>query len=229
MNDMKTTPHRRIILDVHTHHAPPQPEGIVACSPAEGGSAQVLPPAGEFPVQFFSVGVHPWDVKGVGLSPAQIAQLRECAARPDVVAIGETGIDCVRPGCAPMAGQLNALRAHVEISEELRKPLILHCVRGQEMIIAARRDMRPAMPWIIHGFRGKPSVAQMLLDAGCYLSFGVQFNAASLQAAPLDRILAETDDASCRIQDVIAGLQSARGDVTPDLLAANGRAIWQFP
>ena len=69
----------------------------------------------------------------------------------------------------------------------------------------------------------------MLVEQGIYISFGAQFNAASLSACPAELLLAETDEAPERIQDVIAALQTAREDVTPDLLASNMRRLFLLP
>ena len=217
----RTEAYPRIILDVHTHHPAPQPEGIVALDPAD------IPPMEAYPRQFYSVGLHPWSLSGIsGASAERLEALEKIAMRSDVVAIGETGIDTVHPGGAPMAGQLNAFRRHIELSEKLCKPLIIHSVKAQDGILGVKRDMKPVQPWILHGFRGKPSVLQMLVKAGIYISFGQQFNPASLSACPAELLLAETDEAPIRIQDVIAALESSRHDVTPDLIAANMRRIF---
>lgn len=212
--------YERIVLDVHTHHTPPQPEGIIAFDPAD------LPDEGVYPRQYYSVGLHPWTLQGAsGASADRLEALREGAERQDVVAIGETGFDTVHAGGAPLAGQMNAFRAHVELSEALRKPLIIHCVKGQEMILGIKKSMQPKQPWIIHGFRGKTSVLDMFVSAGIYVSFGRKFNPDSLVGCPADRILAETDDTPGRIEDVIGALNAVRADVTPDLIAANLRRV----
>ena len=109
-------------------------------------------------------------------------------------------------------------KRHVELSESLRKPLVIHDVKGHDIIAGARRDLAPTQPWVIHGFRRKPEVAEMLLRAGCYLSFGEQFNADTLRATPEDRILAETDESPLDITEVIASLSAAYGkDLTPTI------------
>ena len=208
------------ILDLHTHHVPPQPEGIVSVAP------RAIPSPDIFPGQCYSVGIHPWDVKGVALSEEEARLLREVAAREDVVAVGETGVDRVRHGVAPLAGQLNAFRIHAELAEELCKPLVIHCVKGHDAIIALKRAMKPRQPWIIHGFRGKPSVMRMFAGEGIYLSLGVLFNSDSLIEAPSELILAETDEAPVTIRNVIAGLSAVCPDVTPDLIAANMRSLF---
>ncbi|MDE6010956.1 MAG: TatD family hydrolase [Muribaculaceae bacterium] len=214
------TAYRRIVLDVHTHHPVPQPEGIVALDPSR------LPAEGAYPAQYYSVGIHPWEIHGIGATPQQLQALREAGTRGDVVAIGETGIDMVRPNTAPLVGQMNAFKAHVQLSEQLGKPLIIHSVKAQDMIIGVKKDMQPRQPWIIHGFRGKPTVMKMYTDQGIYLGFGARFNPESLLACPAELLLAETDEAPGRIQDIIAALNTVRTDVTPDLLAANMRRIF---
>lgn len=205
----------RIVLDVHTHHAAPQPEGIVSMQPGD------LPEEGVYPHQLYSTGIHPWSVPATGLSEEMLSELRRAAGRGDVAAIGETGIDLARQGAAYLAMQINAFRAHVELSEELKKPLVIHCVKGQQQILGVNRDMKPAQPWIIHGFRGKPSVMKMFTDQGIYISFGPKFNPDSLMACPAELLLAETDDAPERIQEVIAALNAVREDVTPELIFGN--------
>ena len=51
------------------------------------------------------------------------------------------------------------------------------------------------MPWIIHGFRGKKQLAEQLLGAGLYLSFGVRYNPEALHSAwAAGRLLLETDE-----------------------------------
>ena len=54
----------------------------------------------------------------------------------------------------------------------------------------------------IHGMRANERVARLLLDGGCFLSFGDRFNPATLAATPLDRLLIETDDNPTPIGDV---------------------------
>ena len=212
-------PYPRIILDVHTHHPAPQPEAIIAMEP------EALPAPDSHPGQFYSAGIHPWSLSALTIPADRLATLRRVAERPDVVAIGETGIDTVHPGAAPLAGQLNAFRTHVTLSESLAKPLIIHCVKAQDIILGLHAEMQPRQPWIIHGFRGKPSVMRMLTAKGIYLSFGPKFNPDTLLAIPLDLLLVETDEAPCRIQDVIALLNATRPEVTPTLLATNLRRV----
>ena len=102
-----------------------------------------LPPQGTF-----STGVHPWRSSEAGtLWPL----VEKTAADPRIAAIGECGLDRLRG--APLPRQAELLRLHALLAERLRKPLIVHCVRAWAELLAAHRAIRPAQPWIIHGFR----------------------------------------------------------------------------
>lgn len=93
-----------------------------------------------------------------------------------------------------LAAQTALLRIHYELSETLRKPLILHIVKSFPEIIALRKQWKPTQPWIIHGFRGKPQLARELLAHGFHLSYGKKYNPASLAITPASRLLRETDE-----------------------------------
>lgn len=137
----------------------------------------------------YSVGIHPWHTADA--TPQQWQLLEQLASRPDVVAIGETGLD--KLSSVPFATQLDAFRRHIALSERTGKPLIIHNVRANQELIALRSSLRPSRPWIIHGFRGKPQLARMFLDHGFYLSLGPTHNPDTLAIIPPDRLLHETD------------------------------------
>ena len=159
----------------------------------------------------YSVGIHPWNATRV--TPADLRLLRALAAQPQVKAIGECGLDPLRqnPDDADLNNadlnntvnimdraslislQTDLLHLHFELSELWCKPLLLHIVRAYPEIIGLRRKWKPAQPWIIHGFRGKPQLARQLLADGFYLSFGAKYNPESYALTPPDRRLRETD------------------------------------
>ncbi len=191
-----------MILDVHTHRKPPYPEGIISVAPDE------LPE--ELTAQRYSVGIHPWKIPAGGVSEEEMDKLRKAALRPDVVAIGECGIDLMREGMAPAAIQMNVLKKHIEISESVKKPLILHSVKGQEIICGMRKEMKPEQEWIIHGFRGKPTILDMYLKAGIAVSYGEHFNEESVRRTPPDKLYTETDESQIPIREIIAGIERIR-------------------
>lgn len=194
------------IIDIHTHHHAPAPEALISVSPKEFNPVEG---------QLYSVGIHPWTLPA-GVTEDDWRLLEEVAVHPQVAAIGECGIDLPKGG--PLFIQMQVFRRQAELAERVGKPLVIHCVKGQEVLIGIRKEMKPAQPWAIHGFRGKPTVAKMLLDAGMWLSFGPMFNAETLRSVPADRVLAETDESDATIGEVIEALSSALGDVSPDEL-----------
>lgn len=202
-----------MILNCHTHTS--APGAVVNIDP-------VSVPARDIVIaddRYYSVGIHPWNVGCY--TPRDVDTLRRLAANPRVVAIGETGLDSVHDtyewvtrGNAleivqahpDIAGQIELLKLHIDLSETLGKPLILHVVKRYPEIQKLRIKLKPAQPWIIHGFRGKPGLARDLLKWGFYLSYGERFNPLSVEATPPERMLAETDDSTLPIQEIIASL-----------------------
>ena len=133
---------------------------------------------GEVPadVAFCSVGLHPWDVAADW--PDKVAQLRRDVQLPNVRAIGECGLDALR-GC-DMSVQTAAFLAQIEVSEAVQKPVLIHCVRSFDRLLRLHKQCRPRQLWIVHGFRGKPALAQQIMAKGMLLSFGHVFNAETL-------------------------------------------------
>ncbi len=205
-----------MLLDIHSHRTPPYPEGLVS---SEAGDFR------EIPGQLYSLGVHPWNL---GATPQQVEaqcdMLAEAAAASSVAAIGEAGFDTVRGGA--MMLQTLAFRRQVDLSEQLRKPLVVHCVKSIDMVVGWRRRSGAVQPWIVHGFRGKPQAAAMLLKAGCRLSFGPLFNEETLRGVPAEMLFAETDESPLPIGDVIAKLSEVRDEDVHAIVADNMRRLF---
>ena len=188
-------------LDLHTHRLPADSAVLaVVCSlvQAEGVTSSDAP--------FRSYGIHPGQIEGDG--ERQWAVLRQLAAQPDCVAIGEAGLD--RLAARPMALQRALFERQADLAEALGKPLIIHCVKAWEELLASRKRIRARQPWIIHGFRGKAELAAQLLKQGFYLSFGWRFQQeAAKMAWQAQRLFVETDEAPVSIQSVYEQMAAA--------------------
>ena len=180
------------ILDFHTHDMNAT-SALISVSPRQFNPQ---------PGKWYSVGYHPWhDVDH--LTDDDFTLLEQCAAHPQVLAIGETGMDSLRG--APIDIQAMVYVRHLELAARLNKPVVAHNVRTtQEILTQRHRAGLDHVTLAIHGMRGNAHVARTLIDAGCYLSYGLQFNPSALQATPLDRLLIETDDAPISIHEVTA-------------------------
>ena len=202
------------ILDFHTHRA--DAEGaLVSMDPR-----QFAPQPGFW----YSVGFHPW--YGVEeLTEADFDLLEQCARHPQVLAVGETGMDSLRG--ADLDIQAQVFVRHLHVAATVGKPVVVHCVRTAQRIIDERRKAGLGnVKLAIHGMRANEQVARILLNAGCYLSFGSRFNPATLLATPLGRLLIETDEAPMDINEV-ATTVAATLHLAPDeiirIAVANAR------
>ena len=189
-------------LDIHTHDKS-RIDAIINIYPNE----QLIEGA------YHSVGIHPWHT--VDIDSSTIEKLSTLTAHPQVVAIGETGLDALKG--ASIEKQIEIFKLHVSLSEKYQKPLIIHCVKCFNDIIELKKTLHSTMPWIIHGFRGKKEVAEMLLKAGCYLSFGSSFQETALSAVPLNRLFIETDDTVEKIEGLYQRIATVRGEALEEL------------
>lgn len=148
----------------------------------------------------YSLGIHPWDTSLMTekelegcISDITAAFDDSSSLRSKPFAIGECGLDKLRG--ASMDYQICWFKRQIELSEKVQKPLIIHCVKAWDELLLLHKQVNPRMPWIIHGFRGKPQLAKQLLSkTNIFLSFGVNFNTGSLLITPLSKLFIETDD-----------------------------------
>lgn len=191
-------------IDIHTHQLPQVlGEAIVNCypetfSPKEGG--------------WYSVGIHPWYI--TTLSDKK-NHLETIVRHPQVLAVGEAGLDKLAD--APMDLQLEVFEYQARLADEVGKPLVIHLVRAADELLKLRRELRPAMPWIIHGFRGKAALAEEYLRHGFYLSFGEKYQTEALLATPADRLLIETDESVVPIEELYLRAAAVRGMCSEEL------------
>jgi TatD DNase family protein len=152
----------------------------------------------------YTYGLHPWFLNE-GNYAQQLNSVRQMANLPGVIAIGEAGFDRLK-GPDPDL-QRRAFAEQIVISEEFKKPVIIHCVRAWDELLAAHKKLKPKMPWLVHGFRGNAVLADQLLAKGMYLSFWFDFvispeSGKLLKQLPADRIFLETDGADIDIRNI---------------------------
>ena len=102
--------------------------------------------------------------------------------------------------------QLQVFREEVQRSEQLQKPLFLHCIRAIDDVLRIRNEVRITQPWIWHGYRSTAQQLQQLFQQKIYFSFGTYLlpsadgtfsspkNIEALLACPAERLLLETDE-----------------------------------
>jgi TatD DNase family protein len=152
----------------------------------------------------YTFGIHPWHLTEQTLGK-QLERVNSYAGHENVIAIGEAGFDRLKGPDLHL--QRTAFEEQVAISEELSKPVFIHCVKGWDDLLQVHKRMRPAQTWIIHGFRGRKELASQLLSKGMYISFWFDFvlrheSTPLLQSLQADRIFLETDGSGFDISSI---------------------------
>jgi len=157
--------------------------------------------ATRFPNFWASVGVHP---DNEDVREPSLGDLVTLAARPKVVAIGETGLDYYRlngRSIADMEWQRERFRVHIRAGRATKKPLIIHTRSASDDTLAVLRDEGEGESFgVFHCFTETMDVARAALDLGFMISFSgiLTFKTAAdlrevARFVPLDRCLIETD------------------------------------
>lgn len=152
----------------------------------------------------YSLGLHPWYCDDTSIY--KIPEIEKACEDDAVVLIGETGFD--KKSHLNIYNQTKIFEEHVRISERLRKPLIIHCVKQYNHLVEIKKFYKPAQPWILHGFTGKLSNLDILLKSDIYLSVSYNLlvddkkSEKFFEIVPRDRLFFETDDARFPVENV---------------------------
>ncbi len=148
---------------------------------------------------FFAAGIHPMSVATEPM--VTVEELVALAQHPKMVGIGETGLDYHYT--ADSAGaQQGSLRIHIEAARQTGLPLIIHARDADDDMarILTEEHSAGAFDCVMHCFSSGEGLAGAALDLGFYLSMsGIaafpksESLRAIFRAAPLERILLETD------------------------------------
>lgn len=149
----------------------------------------------------YSIGIHPQDID-VNNIEQQFLWMKNMIFQ-NCFAIGECGLDSLVSIDHKIQEEVFLMQ--IKIANEVKKPLIIHCVRKFYEVISFKK--KAEQPMIIHGFNKKHQIAEDLLANNFYLSFGkaVLYNL-SLQDivknTPLDKIFLETDNEDFNIEEL---------------------------
>lgn len=120
---------------------------------------------------------------------------------PEVVGIGETGLDKYWDH-APLDVQQDYFRRHLQLSREISKPFVVHCREAEAEVLEMLEEdfANGSLNGLMHSFCGDAAMAARCIEMGMYISFAgmVTFKKndelrAVAKTIPLDRILVETD------------------------------------
>lgn len=215
---MKALPY----IDIHTHGARTEKETV---------RVQNIFPGEKFAAfsgrNFYSVGLHPWYI-GSETENNQALQLVEEALEFDhVIFVGEAGLDKLVK--TNFAEQQRVFEAQAFMAEEYGYPLVVHCVKACNEVLALRKKMDPAMPWILHAYSGGTEQTQQMNLPGILFSFGsLLYNPKakvleSFKALPLDKVFFETDDKEMDVKAIYERGAQLKG-ISEDKLKS---AVWE--
>ncbi|HEY6809252.1 MAG TPA: TatD family hydrolase [Gemmatimonadales bacterium] len=217
---------------------------VIGDRPATSASAAAL--ARATPGLSATAGVHPHEAQE--WSPGAEAALRELLASPEVVAVGETGLD-YHYDRAPRDVQRRSFEAQLALAAELGKPVVVHARDADADVAGLLRAWGPRTGAVIlHSFSSGTDLFAAGMDVGAYFSFSgmITFKhwpgAPYLTACPPDRLLVETDapylapvphrgrrNEPAFVRETAAALARARGAALEELapvLAANAERVF---
>ena len=203
----------RFLIDTHCHLDDPVFAGdldqVLAESRAAGVRAWIqvgfepsrwqssIALAERTPGMFLMLGVHPssadqWSAEVEG-------ELRRRIAAHDAVAVGEIGIDLYWDENPPLAAQIEAFTAQLDLARELGLPAVIHMRNAEAEVLDVLRH-RDVQPLLFHSFDGGPALTGYVLASGAYVGVGGLATKArsealreQLRRIPLERIVLETD------------------------------------
>lgn len=164
------------------------------CSRDASGLAQARPG-----VLYSTAGVHPHHAKDV--RPEDYAEIRTLAARPEVVAVGECGLDHNR-NYSPQDVQAEVFEAQLGLAVEVNLPVFLHERDAHGPFLEILAPYLPRLPGaVVHCFTGNRAALRAYLAAGCHIGVtgwvcderrGGELREL-VREVPIDRLMLETD------------------------------------
>ncbi len=161
-------------------------------------SQQAISLAQQYEALYATVGLHPHDAKDADEETWE--KLRQWVSLPQVVAIGETGLD-FHYSFSPHEVQEEVFRRHLALAAEVDLPVVIHTREAFDRTLEILGEFAGCLRAVVlHCFTGTADQAQRAVERGYTLSFSgaltFKKSEAIRQAAawvPLDRLLVETD------------------------------------
>lgn len=183
-----------MLIDFYTHNFVQEP--IIQIENLSEIGVQILKE------RQYSMGLHPWFLKE-NTWKQEIELLAKKVQLQPIKMIGECGLDKV---CKTnWSLQLDVFNAQIKLANQIKKPLIIHCVRAFDEVLHQLNIENNVVPVIFHGFNKGNVLAEQLLQKGFYLSFGAAILTNEklqnvVRNTPLNRIFLETDDSGCSLK-----------------------------
>lgn len=169
-----------MLIDIHAHHLIETKDSIVFLDNRD------------------FVGLHPWFINPETFQKDfQIISERHRAC--NIAFIGETGLDKLK-STVDFELQKKVFLDHLNLAIELKRPLVIHCLKAHHEFLAILNELKFAGRFLIHDFSGSEQEMKKYLKFDAYFSFGRSLFRENSKAqmvfkhAPLERVFLETDD-----------------------------------
>lgn len=146
---------------------------------------------------YHAVGVAPSEVQNPGND--WIKTIEESLKLPNVVALGETGLDYYRK-YGDKRSQIELFITQLELAEKMNVPVIVHNREAGKDVFDILSERIPTSGAVLHCYSENAEYAKKALDLNVYFSFAGNLtyrNARNLHETvlnlPLDRILIESE------------------------------------
>lgn len=153
--------------------------------------------------RLYSIGIHPWHTENLQKSKEILTKY---TTHPNIIAIGECGFDS--KSALSQSEQESLFIHHVKLSEKLEKPLIIHSVKSVNEVIRLKKNLKPLMAWVIHGFSSNAQTASECVKHGLFMSVGHLLCNGETSIAkivdqiPLTNLFFETDESDLPIDAI---------------------------
>jgi TatD DNase family protein len=179
------------ITDVHTHNKNAESSAVY----------NILPQAfSDFQFKnnhYYSVGIHPWYIDLERIESQFFVLQKLLKEHSNIILIGECGLDKLKG--IEIQIQEAIFKRQLTLAKHFQKPIIIHCVKSFQEILAIIKKEKFTLPFIFHGFNKSVELAKQIIDAGGAISvnFTRQINQdlldKYLEALPNDHVLFESD------------------------------------
>lgn len=196
---------------------------------------------------YATVGIHPHEADRI--DKQAIAAIGELAKKDKVVAIGEIGLDYFK-NYSQAKNQRHLFMSLIKLAKESGLPLVLHSRQAQDDTLKILKELMP-LQCVVHCFSGDENFLKNCLDLGFLISFtcNITYKKAQnlrnvVRAAPLDRIMLETDapylppeglrgrrnepsNVKC-LADEIAGIKNISFEEVANITSANAKKFFKL-
>jgi TatD DNase family protein len=202
--------------------------------------------ANTYPQVYAAVGIHPEAVGEASAGDVEI--IRDLAAQPRVVAIGEIGLD-YHWDKTTAERQQEFFERQLDLAADLDLPVAIHDREAHDRILETLRGRKRGLRGVLHAFSGDAAMARTAIALGFLISFGGPVTFRNERVAPgvvrempLEKILIETDSPYlaphplrgrrnepanvARVAERVAELQQVSLEQVSAQTGANGRRLF---